>query len=131
MKFPTPGQAARNLASDAAKLAADRKLWDVIANFLVEKGLIPSTTAGRLALFAGLSSLGATAQINLNDQTLLGKILMELSGDMASELLRRVPHQEPIPSTPSTNISPDGLRGILNNLTECLNRYARGGEKRS
>jgi len=129
MRSPTLGQLARNYLADEGKIKAEN-LWDAAANFIIEKGWI-STPASRKLLFAAMSALGATAQVNLDDQTLMGKLIAEIGGDAASEIHRRLTLAAQSP-TPRQTATPNvAIRNILEELTSSLNRYADQGAERS
>lgn len=94
MLWPTPGDAARNFVADTAKLAADSGgFWDRIAQWLITHGWVRDTPQSQFIWFGILSYLGATAQKNLNDHSVLGKAAQELISDSASELPKRFREQ--------------------------------------
>lgn len=79
MQFPTFGEIGRNIAADSLKLQADKSgFWDGAATLLL------------FLIFLSLSYLGALAQKNLDEQSLIGKMLKEVLSDAASELRARI-----------------------------------------
>lgn len=85
MGFPTLGQGIRQAAGDAAKRAMDANGgWEAVNRWIPT----PRTAFGKVLLFFGLSYLGATAEKNLSDDSLIGKVIKEVVADTASEVGR-------------------------------------------
>lgn len=126
MRFPTIAQWSRQVLADGAKRVMDTQGgWDAINR----KIPMPQTPFGRFLAFLGLSFIGATADQNLSDNTLAGKVIKEVVADAASEfgsprryrniqdLLVVVPHQ----STPLLK----GVADAMDEISAWLDKRAR------
>jgi hypothetical protein len=140
MRFPTAGEIARNATADAAKIGMDNRFWEPFVAFLTNNGLIPKTTAGRVAFISATSALGAAVQTNVGEGTLVSKVINEVASDVASEVggrILRLPagHQPAHVVATAPHLSlPSGsatlhrtgaaIRSGVETLTARLNRWA-------
>lgn len=138
MRFPTSEQWFRQTAADAAKRAMDANGgWDAINRRIP----LPQTLFGKLLVFLGLSYAGATADQNLSDNTLIGKVIKEVIADAASELgsprrnvsgtppeIRNVVPPVIVVPRPSLNPGPplsERAAGTLDEISAWLDKKAR------
>lgn len=88
MRFPSIRQFANGVVANLAKAGAEAA-YDRVAKVAAQRGLVPQGPVGKGLVFIALSYAGTLTEMNVDEDTLLGKVAAELAGDTASEFLSR------------------------------------------